>query len=99
MSTQVTEEVKEQLELKEPSKFRVILHNDEKSTFDFVIHVLQTVYQKEMDEAVEITFRIHDIGSATAGIYTHQIAECKVEETTLLAKANNFPLKATSEEF
>ena len=101
MSTQtnVIEEVKEETQLNEPSKFRVILHNDDKTTFDFVIYILEEVFHKEYNEAAEITFRVHDAGAATAGIYTHQIAESKVDEATLLAKSNQFPLKLTAEEF
>jgi len=91
--------VKEETELKEPSKFRVILHNDDKTTFDFVIYILEEVFQKEYDEAAEITFRVHDSGAATAGIYTHQIAESKIDEATTIARNNNFPLKLTAEEF
>ena len=101
MSTQtnVIEEVKEEVELNEPSKFRVILHNDDKTTFDFVIHILTEVFHKDFNEATEITFRVHDAGAATAGIYTHQIAESKIDEASALARANNFPLKLTAEEF
>ena len=99
MSTQVITEVVEEIALKEPSKYRVILHNDDKTTFDFVIHILTEVFHKELNEATEITFRVHDAGAATAGVYTHQIAECKIGEAAALAKANNFPLKLTAEEF
>ena len=97
--TEVITEVIEQTELVEPSKYRVILHNDDKTTFDFVIYILEEVFHKDYNEAAEITFRVHDAGTATAGIYTAQIAECKVEEATQLAKANQFPLKLTAEEF
>jgi len=101
MSTQTSTvtEVIEETEIIEPGKYRVILHNDDKTTFDFVIFILRTVFDKDLEEAAEITLRIHDIGAATAGIYTHQIAESKVDETSSLAKANHFPLKATAEEF
>ena len=81
-------------ELVEPSKFRVVLHNDDKTTFDFVIYVLEFVFNKSSNESFKLTKYIHINGSATAGIYTHQIAETKAEETIELAKINNFPLKA-----
>jgi len=100
MSTQtdVIEEVKEEIEVKEPSMFRVILHDDNKTTFDFVIYILMSVFNKEYDEASELTFRVHDSGAATAGIYTFQIAETKVDEATSLARTNNYPLTLTAEE-
>ena len=97
--TEIVTEVIEQTELVEPSKYRVILHNDDKTTFDFVIYILEEVFEKEYTEAAEITFRVHDAGAATAGIYTHQIAESKVDEATQLARSNQFPLKLTAEEF
>jgi ATP-dependent Clp protease adaptor protein ClpS len=101
MSTQtdVIEEVQEETEIQEPSMFRVIIHNDDKTTFDFVIYVLTTIFDKEYNEAAELTFRVHDSGSATAGIYTFQIAETKVEEATEIARLNNYPLTLTLEEF
>ena len=99
-STKVIEDVEvlEKHQFKEPSKYRVILHNDDITTFEFVVHILTSVYSKDIDDAVMITGIIHESDNATAGIYTHQIAETKVEETKLLAEANQFPLKATLEE-
>lgn len=98
IQTDVKQEVQSETSLVEPGKFRVILHNDEKTTFDFVIYVLEFIFNKSSTEALELTKYIHSNGSATAGIYTHQIAETKAEETIELAKINAYPLKATVEE-
>ena len=100
MSVDIIEktETKEQTEVKEPGKYKVILHNDEKTTFDFVIHILTTVFGKSFKEAAELTMHVHEKGSAVAGIYTYQIAEMKVEESISLARRAGYPLTLTAEE-
>jgi ATP-dependent Clp protease adaptor protein ClpS len=85
-------------DLVEPNKYTVILHNDDKTTFDFVIYILELVYNKTGQDAVDITRYIHNNGAAAVGMYTFQIAETKVDETHTLAKINKFPLKATLQE-
>ncbi len=87
-----------EIRVEEPKKHKVILHNDEKTTFDFVIVVLTSVFSKTFNEAVELTKHVHISGSAIVGTYTKEIASEKVSETTHLARANNFPLTTTHEE-
>ena len=94
----VEEQVIEEIHVEEPRKYKVILHNDDKTTFDFVIRILQTVFYKTFDEAVEITKQVHITGSAVVGIYTKEIAEEKVIESVTLARNNGFPLAVTYEE-
>lgn len=100
MSTDVIEktEVEEQVEIKEPGKYKVILHNDDKTTFDFVIFILTTVFNKSLKDATQLTLHVHERGQAVAGIYTYQIAEMKVEESVTLARRAGFPLVLTAEE-
>lgn len=94
----IIEETQEQEEVKEPSKFQVIFHNDDKTTFDFVIYILMTVFKKTQQEAIDLTLRVHEKGSAVAGVYTFQIAEMKIDESTHLAQQAGFPLTLTAEE-
>ena len=100
MSTDVIEktEAEEKVEVKEPGKYKVILHNDNKTTFDFVIFILTTIFNKTPNEAATITVHVHEKGSAVAGIYTYQIAEIKVEEAIGLARRAGYPLVLTAEE-
>ena len=91
-------DVTSEIKIEEPRKHQVILHNDNITTFDFVIKVLQSVYTKPFREAVELTQRIDATGQAIVGIYTKEIAEEKVIETTTLARGNGYPLVATHEE-
>jgi ATP-dependent Clp protease adaptor protein ClpS len=97
--TNVVEKVQEVIEVKEPSMYKVLLHNDDRTTFEFVIQVLITVFHRNLEEAIELTRDIHLQGQGIAGSpYTKEIAEEKISETTLLARANGFPLISTYEE-
>lgn len=87
-----------EIKIEEPRKYKVILHNDDKTTFEFVMIVLQTIFFKTFDNAVELTKHVHLSGSAIVGTYTKEIADEKVAETTALARANGFPLTVTHEE-
>lgn len=83
--------------LKEPPKYAVILHNDDYTTFDFVVEVLQKFFRKTSEEAAQITLNVHNQGRGLAGVYSHQIAETKVAQVAEYAKNHNFPLRATAE--
>jgi ATP-dependent Clp protease adaptor protein ClpS len=78
--------------LKEPSKYKVILFNDNHTTMEFVVLLLITVFRHTQASAVELTHRIHYEGKAVAGIYSFEIAEQKAIDATKMSRANNFPL-------
>ena len=84
--------------LKKPKKYRVIMHNDHYSTWEFVIDVLKRVFHKNEDEAISITNSVHNKGSGICGIYSNEIAVMKIQQVHSMAKANGFPLKCTIEE-
>jgi len=94
----VHEEVVSELELAPPRHYRVILHNDEVTTMDFVVEILQTVFHKSYDEAEAIMWTVHESGRAVCGVYTYEIAETKVEQVRRTARQHGFPLLATMEE-
>ncbi|MGE0593101.1 MAG: ATP-dependent Clp protease adaptor ClpS [Vicinamibacterales bacterium] len=77
--------------------WRVLLHNDDYTTQDFVVWVLETVFQKPRAEAVRIMFRVHRAGRGLAGVYTRDVAETKVRATERLAEEHEFPLLVTME--
>lgn len=96
---EVIEKVDETIKVYIPKMYKVILHNDDKTTFDFVISVLTNIFHKTMEEAVELTKVIHVAGQGIAGApYTREIAEEKTMETVRYARANGFPLTPTFEE-
>ncbi len=84
-------------ELREPPKFAAVLHNDDYSTMEFVVEVLQRFFRKTAQEATELTLRIHHQGSAVAGIYSRDIAETKALQVTEFARAKGHPLRCTAE--
>ncbi len=88
---------KERSETKDPSFYRVILLNDDYTTMDFVIHVLETVFHKPPAEATRIMLSVHKKGAGICGVYTRDIAETKVTQVQEMALQHQFPLKCTME--
>jgi ATP-dependent Clp protease adaptor protein ClpS len=84
--------------LKRPSLYKVLLHNDDYTTKEFVVQILQCVFHKEQTEAVQIMLHIHKTGLGVVGIYTYELAETKVKLVDSLARQYEFPLKCTMEE-
>ena len=90
----VTETVEE---VEEPTLYRVLLHNDDFTTMDFVIYVLRTIFRHDEATAVRLMLQVHNDGFGHAGTYTREIAETKVSEATALAQAHEYPLLCTME--
>jgi ATP-dependent Clp protease adaptor protein ClpS len=90
-----TVESKEKVE--EPPLFKVLLHNDDYTTMEFVVWVLTSIFNMPEEQAVQVMLNVHLRGTGTAGIYTYEIAETKVEKTTSLAREHEYPLLATME--
>jgi len=96
---EVIEKIDETIKVVIPKMYKVLLHNDDKTTFDFVISVLTRIFHKTAEEALEITKAIHVTGQGIAGApYTREVAEEKTLETISFSRANNFPLTPTFEE-
>jgi ATP-dependent Clp protease adaptor protein ClpS len=85
------------LEEDHPSMYKVLLHNDDYTSMDFVVHVLEKVFKKNHDEAVKIMWSVHLKGMGLCGIYTREIAETKVATVHQLARRSGFPLKCSLE--
>ena len=81
-----------------PGKFAVILHNDDYTPMEFVVFVLQEVFNHPFERAERIMLSVHKEGMGVAGIFRLEIAETKAYETAELAKENQYPLKITIEE-
>lgn len=84
--------------LKKPPLFRVLLHNDDFTTMEFVIEVLKKVFGKSDGDAFQIMWAVHTQGLGCAGVYTYEIAEMKIEKATQMARAQEYPLLCTLEE-
>ncbi|AZV46303.1 ATP-dependent Clp protease adaptor ClpS [Nautilia sp. PV-1] len=90
--------VKDDVEVIMPKLYKVMLLNDDYTTFDFVIEVLKTIFHKNEEEAINITLKVDREGSAVVGVYPYEIAQMKVEKTHTIARNAGFPLRATMEE-
>lgn len=77
--------------------YKVVLLNDDYTTMEFVILILETIFHKGNEEAQQIMFAVHQKGAGIAGVYTKEIAETKTAIVHHLAKQNQFPLKCTIE--
>lgn len=84
--------------LEKPKLFKVLLHNDDFTTMDFVVFVLQYVFNRSDADALIIMLKVHNEGIGVAGIYPYEVAKTKAEKTINLAKAREFPLLCTVEE-
>jgi len=80
-----------------PPMYKVILHNDDYTTMEFVVEILVTVFGKSLEKATQIMLNVHNKGKEICGIYPRQIAETKVEAVHNLAGNKGFPLKSTLE--
>ncbi len=90
-------ETKTLQKIKKPPLYRVFLLNDDYTTMEFVIHILEQVFHKTSSEATRIMLHVHRKGIGLCGVYTREIAETKVILVHELAMKNHFPLKCTME--
>ncbi len=88
--------VEEELEL--PPMFKVLLHNDDYTTMEFVVEILQKVFHKPISEATRIMLLVHKNGMGVCGVFSEDIAETKVEIVHHLARKSGFPLRCSMEE-
>ncbi len=84
--------------LQKPKLFRVLLHNDDFTTMDFVVFVLQYVFNRNEADAITIMLKVHNEGLGIAGIYPYEIATMKCDKAINLARAREYPLLCTVEE-
>ncbi len=87
----------EKTEIMEPPRFKVLLHNDDYTTMDFVVHILEEIFQKSPPDAHRIMMQVHEHGVGECGIYTKEIAETKVSRVHAQARKAGFPLRASME--
>ncbi len=83
--------------LQQPPLYRVLLHNDDYTTREFVVWVLQSVFHRSEIEAVQVMLHVHNNGIGIAGVYPFDVAEAKVRTVIELAEQHEFPLLSTLE--
>lgn len=85
------------IKVQRPPMYRVALLNDDYTPMDFVVTVLETIFRKAHEEAVDIMMTVHKKGAATVGIYTRDVAETKVDQVIEYARINEYPLQCVME--
>jgi len=83
---------------KRPELYRVLLHNDDYTSMEFVLDILETIFSKSPAEAHRIMMHVHSAGIGVAGVYTHELAETRVANVHDQAKQAGYPLRASLEE-
>lgn len=89
---------KERTTVQEPPLYKVLLHNDDYTTMEFVVMILKNVFHKDPATAIQIMLNVHHQGSGIAGLYTREIAETKVALVHELAQKNEHPLRCSLEQ-
>ena len=85
-------------ELREPRHCRVLLHNDDYTTMEFVVEILRTVFHKSQEDAVRIMLNVHEKGRGDCGVYPAEVAETKVAVVHGKARAAGYPLRCSLED-
>ena len=86
------------VKVREPRMFRVLMHNDDQTTMEFVVSVLIQIFRKSQNEAFAIMMTVHETGLGSCGVYTEEIAETKVLQVHNEARKAGFPLRCSLEE-
>ena len=88
---------RERILIEEPRQYKVIFHNDDFTTMEFVTEVLRQVFNKPADEAVTLMMKVHREGQAIVGVYSYDVAMTKAAQATAMARREGFPLNITCE--
>jgi len=91
-------DIEQENEIVEPRMYRVLLHNDDYTTMDFVVEVLMTVFHKPAAEATKIMLDVHKKGQGICGIYSYDIASTKIARVLFMSRQREFPLRCSMEE-
>src|SRR5512140_2217263 len=96
--TGVVTERRTERKLQKPKMYKVLLHNDDYTTMEFVVFILQGIFHRSEADAVQIMLHVHKNGMGVAGVYSYDIAETRIAQVEALARQHEFPLRCTMEE-
>jgi ATP-dependent Clp protease adaptor protein ClpS len=97
-ATGVVTQTRTERKLQKPRMYKVLLHNDDYTTMEFVVFVLQSVFHRSETDAVQIMLHVHKTGLGVAGVYTREVAESRIAQVDALARAHEHPLRCSMEE-
>ena len=87
----------EEVRVKKPNLYRVLILNDDYTPMDFVVHVLQKIFHKAIEEATRLMWKVHTEGQGLCGVFTYDVAQTKVYQTKALARKHQHPLECVME--
>jgi ATP-dependent Clp protease adaptor protein ClpS len=90
--------IEQESEVMEPRMYRVILHNDDYTTMDFVVQILMTVFHKPAAQATKIMLDVHKKGQGVCGVFTYDIASTKITQVHFMASQREYPLRCSMDE-
>ena len=96
--TRVVTRTKPVEEVKQPRRFKVLLHNDDYTTMEFVVWILMSIFHHEETKATEIMLHVHRNGLGVAGVYSREVAEARASKVHDVAQAHEYPLRCSVEE-
>lgn len=91
-------ETRTKTRLKKPRMYKVLLHNDDYTTMEFVVFVLRDVFHHSEADAMQIMLHVHKHGIGVAGVYTREIAETRIAQVEALARKHEYPLRCSMDE-
>jgi ATP-dependent Clp protease adaptor protein ClpS len=94
----VVTQTRTQRKLKKPKLYKVLLHNDDYTTMEFVVFVLMSIFHRSETDAVQIMLHVHKNGIGVAGVYTYDVAETRIAQVEALARQHEYPLRCSMEE-
>jgi len=94
----VVTRTKKKEDVQRPKRYRVLLHNDDYTTMEFVVWILQSVFHHDEATATQIMLHVHKNGMGVAGVYPREVAEARISKVDALARAHEYPLRTSMEE-
>lgn len=95
--TDVIERTEQKVKLKKPSRWAIVIHNDDTTPMEFVVQLLHHVFNMKIDTATELMLKVHNEGKGIVGVFSHEIAEQKFAEAQALIRISSMQLKVTME--
>ncbi len=90
--------VEDRSKIEHPKMYKVVLLNDDYTSMDFVVAILENIFRKSPQEAVQIMLQVHNAGRGVCGVFAREIAEAKTEQVHSRARGSGFPLRCAIEE-
>ena len=86
---------RQRIDVNEPKRYQVYIHNDDFTPMDFVVRLLMTVFYKNQEEAERLMLKVHHSDKAVVGIYSYDMAVSKVRRAVAMAREEGYPLRLT----